>query len=250
MTERQHKQGTESASLKDLIFKPATERTPSQTIASDWFEWVEIPAGTVTMIGDGKGYLQNRAELSIYVDSFYITKHPITNRQYAPYVKASRQRPPYWRDGKFNHPNQPVVGVSWFNVIDYSAWLSTKLAFEVVPPIDYQWQRSAQGDTDYKYPWGNRWHQAFANTSERIGHTTAVNQFPEGASPYGVLDLAGNIWEWCYIDSHLLDEDSVASSVLCGGSYLNYEMFATVNSRNIRLPNMAYNDVGFRLVRL
>ncbi|MEO1286553.1 MAG: formylglycine-generating enzyme family protein [Chloroflexota bacterium] len=244
------KSSKKAPSLKDLIFKPTTERTDHLGFSPDLFEWLTIPSGQVTLIGDSKGYLARNTEITLTVDSFSISKYPITNRQYAPYVADGNPAPPYWNDAQFNHLAQPVVGISWFDAINYSAWLSTKLVYEVAPPLDYQWQRAAQGDTDNKFPWGNRWQPDYANTSERIGRTTPVDRYPQGASPYGVFDFAGNVWEWCYIDSNLVDDDIVASSVLCGGSYLNYEMFATVHSRNIRLPNMHYNDVGLRLVKL
>lgn len=237
-------------SLKDLIFKPFAKRPKPTQFSPDLIEWVPIPAGTVRLEGDGKGYLERGTVLEIKVDSFSISKYPITNRQYAPYVKDGNDAPPYWKDDKFNHPQQPVVGVSWFDAINYCAWLSAKLDYEVTPPLDYQWQRAAQGDTAHKYPWGNRWQQEFANTSERIGRTTPVDAFPQAKSPFGAWDMSGNAWEWCYIDTNLLSEDVYLPAILCGGSYLNYEMFATVHSRNIRLPNMHYNDVGFRVVRL
>lgn len=237
-------------SLKDILFKQDTYQDEQVEITAQSFDWLKIPAGTVTLVGDDKNYLPRGTTKAIYVDTFWMSKYPITNRQYAPYVNAGGAKPPYWNNIKFNAPDQPIVGVSWFDVIEYCAWLSTKLPYEVAPPFDYQWQWAAQGQTNYKYPWGNRWDIDNANANEKVGQTTAVHHYRAGVSSFGVFDLSGNVWEWCYIHPDIADDYTNAPAVLCGGSWLNYEMFATVHARNIRLPNMHYNDVGFRLIRL
>lgn len=240
----------DTPSLKDLLSKKTDYQMDDRELVGNPFEWIEIPAGQVNLIGGGKTYIPQGTSISIQVDSFWMTKYPITNQQYTPYVHTLDEKPTYWDNPKFNAPNQPIVGVSWFDVIEYCAWLSTKLAFEVAPPFDYQWQWAAQGNTAHKYPWGDRWDNQNANANEKIGQTTPVDRYTQGMSPFGVFDLAGNTWEWCYIHPDIAENYTSAPAVLCGGSWLNYEMFATVHSRNMRLPNMHYNDVGFRLIRL
>lgn len=244
-------------SFKDLISKPASkvispERTKTlsaRNLISKSLEWIEIPQGKILVKGDRFSYLPEDFQKSVFVESFSITKYPITNLQYAPYVSATSNAPEYWTNTKFNNPHQPVVGVSWFDAMKYCDWLSEQLGYEVTIPTEYQWQRSAQGNDGREYPWGNRWNTNFANTDEKIKHTTDVHKYPKGASPYGVMDMAGNVWEWCFVEPEM-DEFVNSSIVLCGGSWLNYSMFATVNARNIRLPNMDYTDVGFRLSHL
>lgn len=253
-------------SFKDLISKPASkiispdddatqllaERIKGLSVRNskfNSFDWVEIPSGDILVKGDRFSYLPEDFQKKVFVETFSITKYPVMNLQYAPYVSASGNVPEYWTNAKFNKPHQPVVGVSWFDVMTYCDWLSARLGYEVIIPTENQWQRAAQGDDGREYPWGNRWNKNFANTDEKINHTTPVHQYPEGASPYGLMDMAGNVWEWCFVEPEM--EEFVNSSiVLRGGSWLNYSMFATVNARNIRLPNMDYSDVGFRLSRL
>lgn len=244
-------------SFKDLISKPASkvispERTKTlsaRNLISKSLEWIKIPQGEITVKGDRFSYIPEDFQKNVFVEKFSITKYPVTNLQYAPYVSATGRTPEYWTNTKFNKPRQPVVGVSSFDVMKYCDWLSGQLGYEVTIPTEYQWQRSAQGNDGREYPWGNRWNARFANTDEKIKHTTDVHKYPKGASPYGVMDMAGNVWEWCFVEAEM-DEFVNSSVVLCGGSWLNYSMFATVNARNIRLPNMDYTDVGFRLLRL
>ena len=252
-------------SFKDLISGPATKNRASGeslnqsilerikslsavNLLSKSFDWISIPPGKILIKGDRYSYLPEDFQKNVFVESFSITRYPVTNLQYAPYVSATGNTPEYWTNSKFNKPRQPVVGISWFDVMAYCDWLSEQLGYEVIIPTEHQWQRAAQGDDACDYPWGNRWNSSLANTDEKINHTTPVHQYPGGASPYGLMDMAGNVWEWCFIEPEM-QEFVNASVVLCGGSWLNYSMFATVHARNIRLPNMSYSDAGFRLSR-
>jgi formylglycine-generating enzyme required for sulfatase activity len=106
--------------------------------------------------------------------------------------------PGYWHDERFNADNQPVVGVSWFEAVAYCRWLSEATKQEFYLPSEAEWEKAARGPHGLIYPWGNEWQAGRCNDDEAgIGRPSPVGSFPEGASPYGALDMAGNVWEWC-----------------------------------------------------
>jgi len=146
-----------------------------------------------------------------------------------------------------------VVRVSWYEADAYCRWLTEKLRAlgtlekdeAVRLPTEREWQRAAQGDDGREYPWG-RWQEGWANTSESgIGQTSAVGLFPEGASPCGALDMAGNVWEWC---ADWYDEER-KYKVLRGGSWLDLLRDARCTYRDGGLPRDWYHYWGFRCAR-
>jgi hypothetical protein len=201
-----------------------------------------------------------------------IARYPVTNAQYRFFVKeGGYQERRYWTDdgwkekeregwtepryagGAFDLPNHPVVRVSWYEVEAYCRWLTEKLRAlgtlgedEVVRlPIEREWQQAAQGEDGREYPWG-RWREERANTGESgIGQTSAVGLFPEGASPCGALDMAGNVWEWC---ADWYDEDKTYK-VLRGGSWVSFRAFALCTVRSKNFPWIRDYGVGFRCAR-
>ena len=107
--------------------------------------------------------------------------------------------PRYWDDSRFNHSTQPVVGISWYEANAYCAWLTGELQtdgqdVEVRLPTLEEWQQVAGSE---RYPWRKDFDPAFANTEESgLDQTTPVDMYPDGATPDGVWDMAGNVWEW------------------------------------------------------
>jgi len=116
-------------------------------------------------------------------------------------VQASDHRPP--RDWEEDRPpkgkeSHPVVYVDWYDALAYCDWLSRVLRRTVTLPSEAQWEKAARGDRDTReYPWGEAFEPGLCNSLKlALGDTTPVGIFPAGASPYGVLDMAGNVWEW------------------------------------------------------
>lgn len=220
---------------------------PDKTILPDPFEWTYIPAGDV-ILKEG-GYVPMGGEKFSVVD-FYISKYPITNAQYAIYVDESGNVPDFWTDHNFNGSLQPVVGVSWHDAIGYCHWLSENIGYVITLPTEHQWQRAAQGDEKFIYPWGNVWDSNNSNANRRVGKTSSVLQYPEGASPYNVYDMSGNIWEWCLTDWNTGTHDRSGEEkirVMRGGSWMSSTIHTQSEHRDSELDFVKSNTDGFRV---
>ena len=136
--------------------------------------------------------------------------------------------PRYWQDAKWNGAEQPVVGVSWFEAVAFCLWLSDVTSEKIMLPTEDQWQYAAQGDDGRVYPWGNEWDSMRCNNNvdqKGIGKTTPVRQYEgKGDSSFGVVDMAGNVWEWCLTDYDKktnYNNTGTTYRVLRGGSWDN-----------------------------
>jgi hypothetical protein len=167
--------------------------------------------------------------------------------------------PLYWKDKKFNGDEQPVVGVSWYEAVAYCNWLSSKLELKtklcLSLPTEQQWQRAAQGDDGRKYPWGDAWDTRRCNSSvdgTGIGRTSKVTAYEgRGDSPFGVVDAAGNVSEWCLTayKSGSEELEGKAIRVLRGGSrYSTLASQLTCASRDEGDPDIRNSLTGFRIV--
>jgi hypothetical protein len=189
-------------------------------------EMVRIPAGA---------FLYGKKKEGRYLDEYWIDKTPVTNAEYGRFVTATSHQPPQHWNG--NTPpkelaDHPVVNVFWHDAQAYAAWAGCQL------PTEEQWEKAARGTDGRTYPWGNDWRRAHCNTIEsRINGTSTVGRFsPQGDSPYGCVDMSGNVWEWA---------DGRAQR---GGSWLHDLNLACVAARNVNFPNYRNRDVGFRVV--
>lgn len=135
----------------------------------------------------------------VYLDAFWIYQTEVTNAMYTACVRAqscprpsdigSNTRPEYW--GNPAYDDYPVVFVNWFAAQQYCEWAGGRL------PTDAEWEKAARGTDARIFPWGDEPpNPTLANTGDRNGDTRAVGSYPAGASPYGVLDMTGNVWEW------------------------------------------------------
>ncbi len=155
-------------------------------------------------------------------------------------AKNSIRYPKYWNDSQWNKPDHPVVGVSYYEAEAYAKWAGKRL------PTEQEWEKAARGEDGREYPWGEDFDKSTGNSKEsRIGHTTPVNQYPNGMSPYGCYDMAGNVWEWC---SSWHDE-SLRQRVIRGGSWYNFPVYLRASDRNWFNTDTRYNYIGFRLVQ-
>jgi formylglycine-generating enzyme required for sulfatase activity len=238
--------------------------------------WITIPGGFVSL--SAGGYL---AESAIFEQpSFALTRYPITNGQFAAFVEAGGyQKRAYWtaagwrlkqKEGwteprhwysDWNQPYCPVVGVSWYEALAFCAWLSETSGRKVTLPTEQQWQRAAQGDDWRPYPWGEAQPtEALCNWNRNVDETTPVDGYPAGASSFGVMDMSGNVWEWCLTGwlSGTVAADSEEPRLLRGGSWSSDSPLSLrANHRNSGDPNTRLDPgyrhhvtVGFRCVAL
>ena len=188
-----------------LIFVAGCETT---IIGKDGAEMILIPAGEFIMgSSEGEDDGDEHPQHTVFLDAFYIDKYEVTNAQYKQFMDATGHRAPeHWDDERFNQPDWPVEGVAWHDAVAYAKWAGKRL------PTEAEWEKAARGTDGRRYPWGNEWDSSKCNSngsSDGYEETAPVGSFPDGASPYGVMDMAGNVDEWC---ADLYDEDYYSRS--------------------------------------
>jgi len=188
----------------------------------------------------------------VYLDSFYLDRYEVTNRQYKHFCESTGHSPPLqWQNGIYleEYADYPVVYVSWLDAIAYARWIGKRL------PTEQEWEKAARGSNGYQWPWGDRFYPHRANVRENGKNgLMPVGSFPNGANEFGVMDLAGNAWEW--IDSDLrpylgYDEDMFYfpkeyRKVYRGGSFKETGDYARGAFRGDGAVDQIYNNVGFR----
>jgi formylglycine-generating enzyme required for sulfatase activity len=193
--------------------------------------WIDIPHGEVT--------LETDPAKTFPVDAFRIAKYPVTWAQYRVFLNAQDgyHDPRWWIDlhqrqepgrEQWAFANYPVIIVSWYDAVAFCRWLSSRRGLEGISsirlPTEWEWQWVAQsGNERREYPWGE-WHPSRANTRDGgIGRTIAVGMYPLGEpDAWAVLDLAGNVLEWCLNEYHVPENISIGNGgirVLRGGSW-------------------------------
>ncbi len=127
----------------------------------------------------------------VATDAYMIDKYEVSNQKFATFMKKTGYTAPaYWDDPRLNKPEQPVVGVNYFDAQAYCEWEGKRL------PTEAEWERAARGTEGLLYPWGNEFDPAKANYGNHHSATLPVASLPEGASPYGLHHMAGNVFEW------------------------------------------------------
>ncbi|HEX6384480.1 MAG TPA: SUMF1/EgtB/PvdO family nonheme iron enzyme [Anaerolineae bacterium] len=149
-------------------------------------EMVRIPAGE---------FLYGKNKEKVHLDEYWIDKTPVTNAEYSRFVAAAAHKPPQHWQGQMPSDkiaDHPVVYISWRDAKAYADWAGLRL------PTEQEWEKAARGADGRQYTWGNEWRDDHCNTSEAgIKTTTPVGRFsPRGDSPYGCVDVAGNVFEW------------------------------------------------------
>ena len=194
--------------------------------------------------------------------------------------KVKQDRPPK-QGGAFDLPNHPVVNVTWYEAVAFTRWLTNKLReekaglnvwendkirevsvdftrCEVRLPSEAEWEKAARGEKGLRYPWGNDFNQEKVNSNMIIGSTSAVGCFPAGQSPYGLLDMSGNVYEWCatqwtkgYKDYNKNENNNLEGDdlrVLRGGAFYDNERYVRCAYRGNFDPSGRTHDFGFRVV--
>ncbi|MFA6109158.1 MAG: SUMF1/EgtB/PvdO family nonheme iron enzyme [Candidatus Latescibacterota bacterium] len=169
---------------------------------------IKIPAGPFTMGGREEDTPRNEGPVhTVYMATYYVGRFPVTNIEYREFVQCTGHRSPiHWQRGTYptGTGQHPVVNVSWPDSQAYAQWRGARL------PSEAEWEKAARGTDERPYPWGTRFvEEEKCNCNNNVGMTTAVNEYPEGRSPYGIWDMAGNVFEWC---SDYYDEEYYKTS--------------------------------------
>ena len=207
-------------------------------------DWVKIPAGEF-IYQDGQ---------RLWLDDYHMSRYPVTNQQFQAFEKVGGYNTgKWWRGlqkptGKWweglqkpdslpshhsTEGNRPVESVDWYESIAFCRWLSAKTGQEIRLPTEQEWEKASRGTDGREYPWGNGYKTGYANINEtwdydKVGEynlqeTSAVGLYPQGQSPYGLMDMSGNVLEWClnkYLEPQINTADvSYDSRVVRGGMW-------------------------------
>lgn len=245
------------------------------------FDWVTVPSGLFLM---GSDPARDPAALDseypqheLLVSEFRIARIPVTIAQFAAFIRVTGYRTTAeqagwawaWVDSAWTlvrnacwlHPagpdssapdraHYPVTQVSWHDAQAFCQWAGVRL------PTEIEWEKAARGTDGRIYPWGDQLPDAdLCNCDDLLHETTPVGKYPYGASPYGVLDMSGNVWEWCqtqwrtnYAAPDLDDLGVQAPRLARGGSFANDAGFVRCASRGRLNPNFRDSGIGFRVV--
>jgi formylglycine-generating enzyme required for sulfatase activity len=214
----------------ERIEAPGPDR---KTWEKDSKEMVRVPAGR---------FLYSEEKKEFLLPAFWIDRTPVTNAEYERFVIATGHKPPgHWkgRPPPEDAADHPVVRVTWHDAVAYAEWAGKRL------PTEKQWEKAARGTDGRAYPWSD-WAEGRCNTKEAgIERTTPVGQYsPGGDSPYGGVDMAGNVFEWTKSEH----ENRRGSRVVRGGSWHYDRDFARCAARFKYLPGYSNDHVGFRCV--
>ena len=219
-----------------------------------------VPAGEFIM-GSSTGDADEQPVRHVYVDAFYMDKHQLSVGEYAKFLEAtSRVAPPEWDImRKSMHQKRPVINVDWTDADAYCRWAGKRL------PTEAEWEKAARGTDGRIYPWGNELPTQFhANMKKEVWNNhvvlTPVGMFEDGKSPYGIYDMAGNVWEWVsdWYHPHYYKTGPLRNptgpplgdyKVIRGGSWGSGPKDLRSPDRETHLPSFKGYGTGFRCAK-
>lgn len=220
-------------------------------------EFVRIPPGEFLM-GSEEEDEDARPVHRVRLSGFWLSRFEVTREQYARFLaETGHPEPAHWTNSRFTRPDQPVIGVSWEDAVAFCRWAGGRL------PTEAEWEYAARGTDGRRYPWGNEEpdpSRAVFHLDIGFGATMPVGSAKAGASPFGILDMAGNVFEWC---ADWYDPEYYARSprenppgppsgefrVIRGGSWINLPDACRSAARAKYPPSGRSVMIGIRVAR-
>ena len=223
---------------------------------------VRIPAGWFLM-GCDIGQDNEKPAHRVWVDEFLLAACPVTNADYERFLRdTASPAPPFWSDPAFNHPGQPVVGVSWHEAIRYCEWLSANAGKRFRLPTEAEWERAGRGGREEGlFPWGDAPPPSLPGYADRCATNWKTGPEPVGggeSNAYGLFNMCDNVHEWCS-DWYAPDYYAVSPErdprgpetgkrrVSRGGSWRHHIKISRCAARSSIPPEFQYADYGFRV---
>ena len=213
---------------------------------------LKIPAGKFTM-GSNESKDEKPVH-TVYLDEYYIGKYEVTQDQYKNFIVATGHRKPPGNWKPEEKADYPVTNVDWSDAAAFCKWAGGRL------PTEAEWEKASRGTDGRKYPWGNKEPDFnLLNFNNNIKETTLVGSYPAGATQYGIMDMAGNVWEWCsdwyendyYENSPAANpkgpKDGLVRSFR-GGCFYDVAEYVRASNRFMLNPDSRSDNLGFRLV--
>ena len=185
------------------------------------------------------------ATLDVPGAGFGLGRTPVTNAEYAPFVATGRApAPPWWRDPAYCAPDQPVVGITWFEARDYATWLSELTGASFRLPTEAEWERAARGGLPgAATAWGDALPPGEVPEGPLAGPWPVGRGSPNG---YGLLDMGTIVHEWC---DDWYDPETNTRRASRGGSWRHHVRWSAPSARSSLPPGFRYADYGFRVLR-
>ena len=211
-------------------------------------------------MGSEDGQENEKPVHRVWVDSFRLGKLPVTNREYRIFIEETASpTPPFWSDAIFSDPDQPVVGISWYDATAYCQWLGQRTGKKFRLPTEAEWERAARGGREgCLYPWGNEppWERAYPGYDPETGGPQRVGA--NEPNEYGLYDMSEGVHEWCsdYYDPAYYGYSAERNPqgppagkrrASRGGSWRHRIKFSRCAARSSLPPAFRYADYGFRL---
>ena len=240
-------------SLSDMILIPAGNFIMGTSDEEEQFVTRQLGGGEI--VEHPRWFKSEKPQQEVYLDAFYIDEFEVTNAEYQEFIDAiGYAAPRHWENRKYpeGEDDLPVVYVTWKDADAYCRWAGKRL------PTEAEWEKAARGTDARIWPWGNEFDITKCNVESWEGSgPKAVGSYPQCVSPYGVYDMAGNVWEWTdsWYDAYpgstfTADEFGQQYRVLRGGSWYYYDSLnpigARTPSRDIGTENHSSYVVGFR----
>jgi formylglycine-generating enzyme required for sulfatase activity len=226
----------------------------SATFSLPLLEWVEIPAGSVTLDAVG---------MSFDVTPFQIARYPVTNAQFEAFIQDQGYKNDAWWEGlaqtggsprasDWRDLDCPKLEVCWYEAMAFCRWLSHQTGFNARLPTEWEWQWAAVGDSGWEYPYGSAFDPQKCSTKEsRIARTNDVTDYAAVTTHFNTVDMSGNVWEWCLNEGTTpqnMQSGGSENRALRGGSWNNASHNAAATFRSHRSPRTRTFNIGFRVI--